>query len=74
MDVEDLLHQIKYHPELTRTPVIVLTGLRKDLIETCDLDHDANGDAVLRNPINSDEFLDVIRSFDLFQLAVIQED
>ena len=74
VDGEDVLHKIKHHPELNQVPVIVLTGLNEDLIEARDLDHDADEDAVLQKPIDPSEFLEVIRSFEQFQLTVTRED
>jgi len=49
VDGEDVLHEIKYHSELDHVPVIILTGLDENLIESRDLDHDADEDAVLKN-------------------------
>lgn len=74
VDGEDVLHEIKHHPELDDVPVIVLTGLDENLIESRDLDHDADEDAVLKKPVNPGEFVDTIRSFDRFRLAVMRED
>lgn len=74
VDGEDVLHQIKHHPELDQVPVIVLTGMNEDLIESRDLDHDADEDAVLEKPVDPGEFAEVIRSFDQFRLAVMRAD
>lgn len=74
VDGEDLLHEIKHHPELGDTPVIALTGMDEDLIESHDLDHDADEDAVLEKPVDPGEFVKVIRSFEQFRLAVMRED
>ncbi|WP_123621603.1 response regulator [Halorubrum sp. CSM-61] len=72
VDGEDVLHEIKHHPELEDTPVVVLTGMNEDLIESYNLDHDADEDAVLKKPIDPLEFLDVVRSFEGFELAVLR--
>ena len=74
VDGEELLHRIKHHDELDQVPVIVLTGMDEDLIESRDLDHDADEDAVLEKPVDPGEFVDVIRSFDQFRLAVMREE
>ncbi len=74
VDGEDVLHEIKHHPELDDVPVIVLTGVDEDLIESRDLDHDADKDAVLEKPVDPGEFVEVIRSFEQFRLAVMRVD
>ncbi|MFC6824272.1 response regulator [Halopelagius fulvigenes] len=72
-DGEDVLHEIKHHSELNHVPVIVLTGVSEELIESRDLDHDADEDAVLKKPIDPGEFVKVIRSLQQFRLAVIKD-
>lgn len=74
VDGEEVLHKIKHHSELDEVPVIVLTGLDENLIESRDLDHDADEDEVLEKPIDPGEFVEMIRSFEQFQLAVIRDD
>lgn len=74
VDGEDLLHEIKHQPELEDVPVIVLTGVDEDLIESRDLDHDADEDAVIEKPIDPDEFVDVVRELDTFGLSVVRTD
>ncbi|MFC6765213.1 response regulator [Natrinema soli] len=74
VDGEEVLHEIEHHSELDGTPVIVLTGMDEDLIESRDLDHDADEDAILEKPVDPGEFVEVIRSFDQFRLAVMRED
>lgn len=74
VDGEDVLHEIKHHHELENVPVIVLTGLDKDLIESRDLDHDADEDALLKKPVDPGEFVELIRSFEQFRLAVLRAD
>lgn len=71
VDGEDLLHEIKHHPELGQVPVIILTGLDDDHLESRDLDEDVDEDAVLEKPIDLDEFRDVIRDLDGFGLSDI---
>lgn len=74
VDSEDLLHEIKHHPELSAVPVIILTGADEEYIEAKDLDHDADEDAVLQKPLDITEFLDVIRGFDGFKLSIVRTD
>lgn len=74
VDGEDILHEIKHHPELERVPVIILSGMDENLIESRDLDHDADEDAVIEKPIDPDDFIEVIRELDGFQLSVVRTD
>lgn len=54
--------------------MIVPTGIDEDLIEARDLNHDADEDAILEKPADPGEFVEVIRSFEKFRLAVMRED
>ncbi len=72
VDGEEVLHEIKHHPELDDVPVIVLSGINGDLVESRDLDHDADEDAVIEKPVDPDEFIDVIREFDDFGLSIVR--
>ncbi|WP_226021940.1 response regulator [Halomicrobium salinisoli] len=72
VDGEDVLHEIKHHPELDDVPVIVLSGMDEDFIESRDLDHDADEDAVIEKPVDLGEFIDVISEFDQFRLSVLR--
>ncbi len=74
VDGEDILHEIKHHPELEHVPVIVLTGMDEGLIESRDLNHDADEDGVLEKPVDPGEFVELIRSFEQFRLAVMRVD
>ncbi|SFG53244.1 Response regulator receiver domain-containing protein [Halopelagius inordinatus] len=74
VDGEEILHEIKHHPELNDVPVIVLTGINQDLIKSRDFDDDADEDAVLEKPIDLGEFVEVIGSFEQFRLAVMRMD
>lgn len=71
VDGEELLHEIKHHPELGHVPVIVLTGMDDEIVESQDLDHDVDEDAVLQKPVDPGEFVEVIREFDNFRLSVV---
>jgi DNA-binding response OmpR family regulator len=74
VDGEDVLHEVKHHPDLADVRVIVLSGVDDDYIEARDLDHDADEDAVLEKPIDPDEFLDVIREFDSYAVSIVRAD
>lgn len=72
VDGEELLHEIKHHPDLEDVPVIILTGVDDDYVESQDLDHDADEDAVLQKPLDVGEFLDVIRDLGGFQISIVR--
>lgn len=72
IDAEELLHEIKHHPDLEDVPVIILTGADEDYIKSQDLDDDADEDAVLQKPIDLDEFLHVVREFDGFKISILR--
>lgn len=69
VDGEDVLHEIKHHPELGDVPVLVLTGVSEDLMESRDLDEDTDEDAFLEKPVDPNEFVDVIRGFEDFRVS-----
>lgn len=71
VDGEDVLHEIKHHPDLEDVPVIILAGMDEDIIESRDLDHDADEDAVIEKPVDPSEFLEVISELDQFRLSVL---
>ncbi|MDS0474664.1 response regulator [Natrinema sp. 1APR25-10V2] len=73
VDGKDILYEIKHHPELDDVPVIVLTGLNKDLVESRELNDDADEDAILEKPVDLGEFVKVIQSFEQFRVAVMVE-
>lgn len=74
VDGEEVLHEIKHHPRLEHVPVIILTGLEEDLVESRDLDDDADKDGVLKKPIDPEEFVDLICGFENFRLSVVRTD
>lgn len=45
----------------------------EDLVKSCDLDHD-DKDAVIKKPVDPDEFVSVVREFDNFGLSVVRTD
>lgn len=69
VDGEEILHEIKHHPELGEKPVIVLTGMSEEIVESRDLDDDADADAILEKPVDPREFVKVIRRFDDFRVS-----
>ena len=69
VDGEDVLHEIKHHPELGDTPVIILTGMSEEIMESRDLDEDADVDAILEKPVGPREFVKVMRRFDDFRVS-----
>ncbi|MDS0476840.1 response regulator [Natrinema sp. 1APR25-10V2] len=69
VDGEDVLHQIKHHPALEHVPVVILSGMNADIVESRDLDHDADEDAVIQKPVDPSEFLEVVREFDNFRVS-----
>lgn len=74
VDGEEVLHEIKHHPEFGDVPVVILSGLDEDLVESRDLDEDADEDGVLEKPIEPDEFLDEICALEGFRLAIVHAD
>lgn len=70
-DGEDVLHELKCRPELGAPPVVVLTGMDDDYVESKDLDHDADEDAVLSKPLDVDEFLEVVRELDGLKISIV---
>ena len=72
VDGEDVLHEIKHHPDLEDVPVVILSGVDDDYIKNQDLDHDADEDAVLQKPLDISEFLDTVRELDGFRLSVVR--
>lgn len=66
----DVLAEIKSDPELKQIPVIVLTGseAEQDVIES--YNHHAN--ACLTKPVDPNEFIALIRSFEDFWMAKVR--
>ncbi|WP_222913034.1 response regulator [Natrinema sp. SYSU A 869] len=67
---EDVLRAIKNNHELDQVPVIVLTGSTagEDLL----ISSEVQPDAYLTKPLNPDDFVSLIRSFELFWLTVLR--
>ena len=68
---EDVLHEIKHHPDLAHVPVIILAGIDEELVKSLDIDHDADEDGVLEKPVSADELFEVIGEFDGFRLSIV---
>lgn len=72
VDGEDVLHEIKHHPELETVPVVILTGTDSEYVESKDLDHDADEDAVVEKPIDIGDLVDVICGFDGLRISIVR--
>lgn len=72
VDGEDVLHEIKHHPELETVPVVILAGVDSEYVERTDLDHDTDEDAVIEKPVDLDDLVDVICEFDGFGLSFVR--
>lgn len=69
MSGEDLLEELNDDPELARVPVIVLT--ESDEAENVAKSYDLNANAYVQKPVESDEFIDAVRSIEGFWLEVV---
>lgn len=74
VDGEEVLHEIKHHPDLGDVPVVILAGMDEEVIESRDLDHDADEDAVIEKPIDLGELAEVLGELDGLKLSVICTD
>lgn len=72
VDGEAVLHEIKHHPKLDAVPVVILTGADSAYVESKDLDHDTDEDAVIEKPIDIIDLVDVIGDLDGFRLSVVR--
>lgn len=70
VDGMDVLETIKAEPELRRVPVIVLTGsgAEEDVVES----YENYVNAYLTKPIDPDEFVDLVTSFEIFWFQLVQ--
>ena len=66
----EVLSELNNDSELRDIPVAVLTG--SDVEEKIARAHGLDADHYLRKPIESDEFIDFVRSVEDFWLAIIQ--
>lgn len=67
---QDVLSELNNDSELRDIPVAVLTG--SDVEEEIARTHGLDADHYIRKPIESDEFIDFVRSVEDFWLAIIQ--
>ncbi|ELY44264.1 response regulator [Natronorubrum sulfidifaciens] len=69
-DGEDVLEELKDHPELRSIPVIVLTSSRaeEDVVRSYEL----HANAYLTKPVDPDEFIETVRAFEKFWFSVVR--
>jgi len=67
---DEVLEEISADPELARIPVIVLTGssAEEDVVRSYDL----AANAYLTKPVDPEEFIETVRSFQEFWLSVVR--
>ena len=67
---ENVLSEVKAEPALRKIPVIVLTssGAEEDIARSYDL----HANAYVQKPVEPDEFVDLVRSFDDFWLTFVR--
>ena len=70
MNGDEVLERIRDDPDLCHTPVVVLTGSRaeEDILRSYEL----QANAYLTKPVNPQEFIDTVRSFEDFWLSVVR--
>lgn len=69
-DGREVLAEVKKDPELRRIPVVVLTTseAEADVLEA----YDQHASSYIVKPVDFDQFLDVVRSFEDFWLTVVR--
>lgn len=67
---DEVLEEIKSDPDLKHTPVVVLTSSKaeEDIVKSYDL----HANAFLTKPIDPDEFIGIVRTFEEFWLSVVR--
>ena len=70
VDGLEVLEEIKSDPELRRIPVVVLTGSKaeEDIVES----YDRHTNAYLTKPIDPEEFVALVQSFESFWLSLVK--
>ena len=65
----EVLEEIRADPDLRRTPVIILTSseAEEDVVRS----YDGCANAYLVKPVDPDEFIDVVRTFETFWLSIV---
>ena len=69
-DGREVLAEIKSDPDLRSIPVVILTtsGAEKDIMRSYDL----HANAYVQKPLDMDQFVNVIQTFDEFFLSVVR--
>ena len=65
----EVLEEIRADPDLRRIPVIILTSSAAE--EDVAKSYDESANAYLVKPVDPDEFIDVVRTFEEFWLAIV---
>ena len=67
---DEVLSEIKGSPELQDIPVVILTGseAQADVVKSYEL----NANAYLVKPVQSEEFIELVRSFEQFWLTLVR--
>ena len=70
VDGLEVLDDVKSDPELRSIPVVVLTGseAEEDILES----YDRHTNAYLTKPIDPEEFVELVRSFESFWLSLVK--
>lgn len=70
VDGMEVLEEIKSDPDLRSIPVVVLTGseAEEDILES----YDRHTNAYLTKPIDPEEFVELVRSFETFWLSLVK--
>ena len=69
-DGREVLAQIKHEPEFKRIPVVILTTSNEEEDIAHTYDHHAN--CFITKPADLDQFLNVVKSIEIFWLSVVQ--
>jgi CheY-like chemotaxis protein len=70
MHGEEVLQQIKNHPDLKRIPVVIMTSSDQeaDVLKAYGL----HANCYVTKPVNVDEFVDKVRSIETFWLSIVK--
>ncbi|GAA0666802.1 response regulator [Natronoarchaeum mannanilyticum] len=67
----DVLSELNGDPELSEIPVVVLTS--SDAEEEIVKSHGLDADHFIRKPVETEEFIDFVRTIEDFWLAIVQK-
>jgi len=69
-DGDEVLEEIRADPDLTHLPVIILTSssAEEDIVQSYEL----QANAYLTKPVDPEEFVDVVKSFQQFWLSFVR--